>query len=127
ALAPRLDALKPQMQALAHQQADWQRPAQLLPAVQGRGQVTATLCLVAPPTLGKRSATQRARLVGVAPRHRDSGQHKGKRLLSGGRTRVRCGLSMATRVATPHNPVRRDLEQPLLAKRQAQPSGSGCL
>ncbi|PSB28729.1 hypothetical protein C7B82_12830, partial [Stenomitos frigidus ULC18] len=37
------------------------------------------------------------------------------------------GLSMATRVATPHNPVRRDLEQPLLAKRQAQPSGSGCL
>ncbi|PSB27401.1 IS110 family transposase ISMae40, partial [Stenomitos frigidus ULC18] len=53
ALAPRLDALKPQMQALAHQQADWQRQAQLLPAVQGRGQVTAALCLVAPPTLGK--------------------------------------------------------------------------
>jgi transposase len=37
-------------------------------------------------------------------------------MIAGGRTHVRCGLYMATLVATRHNPVIRDFYQRLLAK-----------
>jgi transposase len=57
---------------------------------------------------------QIARLVGVAPINHDSGQHKGKRMISGGRTSVRCGLYMATLVAIRHNQVIRKFYERLL-------------
>jgi transposase len=56
---------------------------------------------------------QIARWVGVAPLNHDSGKHQGKRMIAGGRTAVRCGLSMATLVATQHNPVIQLLSQKL--------------
>jgi transposase len=115
-LEQRLDALNQQIQTLGQQQADWQRKDRILQSVKGIGPVTAVLCLVELPELGKLSEKQIARLVGVAPLNHDSGQHKGKRLISGGRTRVRCGLYMATLVATRFNPVIRDFYQRLLAK-----------
>lgn len=115
-LAQRLESLNQQIQALGQQQADWQRKDQLLQSVKGIGSVTAALCLVELPELGKLTEKQIARLVGVAPLNHDSGKHKGKRMIAGGRTRVRCGLYMATLVATRHNPVIRDFYQRLLAK-----------
>jgi len=68
------------------------------------------------PELGKLSDRQIARLVGVAPINHDSGKHKGKRMIAGGRTSVCCGLYMATLVATRYSPVIRDFYQRLLAK-----------
>lgn len=115
-LEHRLESLNQQIQTLGQQQADWQRKDQLLQSVKGIGQVTAALCLVELPELGKLNEKQIARLVGVAPLNHDSGKHKGKRMIAGGRTRVRCGLYMATLVATRHNPVIRDFYQRLLAK-----------
>ena len=115
-LAQRLESLNQQIQALGQQQADWQRKDKLLQSVKGIGSVTAALCLVELPELGKLTEKQIARLVGVAPINHDSGKHKGKRMIAGGRTRVRCGLYMATLVATRHNPVIRDFYQRLLAK-----------
>ena len=111
-----MDKFFRKIQALAQQQADWQRKEQILRSVKGIGQITATLCLVELPELGKLNEKQIARLVGVAPLNHDSGKHKGKRMISGGRTRVRCGLYMATLVATRHNPVIRDFYQRLLAR-----------
>lgn len=115
-LEARIAALNEQIQTLGQQQADWQRKNDLLQSVKGMGAVTAALCLVELPELGKLSEKQIARLVGVAPINHDSGQHKGKRMIAGGRTQVRCGLYMATLVATRHNPVIRDFYQRLLAK-----------
>lgn len=115
-LEQHLESLNEQIQHLGEQQADWQRKNQILQSVKGVGAVTAALCLVELPELGKLSEKQIARLVGVAPLNHDSGKHKGKRMISGGRTRVRCGLYMATLVATRHNPVIRDFYQRLLAK-----------
>ena len=66
--------------------------------------------------IGDRTDKQIARLVGVAPINHDSGKHKGKRMIAGGRTRVRCGLYMVTLVATRYNPVIREFYQRLLAK-----------
>lgn len=115
-LKQRLESLNQQIQTLGQQQADWQRKDKLLQSVKGIGALTAALCLVELPELGKLNEKQIARLVGVAPINHDSGKHKGKRMIAGGRTRVRCGLYMATLVATRHNPVIRDFYQRLLAK-----------
>jgi transposase len=115
-LEHRIESLNQQIQALGQQQADWQRKDQLLQSVKGIGSVTAALCRVELPELGKLTEKQIARLVGVAPINHDSGKHKGKRRIAGGRTRVRSGLYMATLVATRHNPVIRDFYQRLLAK-----------
>jgi len=115
-LEQRIEALNQQIQTLGQQQADWQRQDEILQSVKGVGAVTAALCLVELPELGKLTEKQIARLVGVAPINHDSGKHKGKRMIAGGRTRVRCGLYMATLVATRHNPVIRDFYQRLLAK-----------
>ncbi|UBF23765.1 IS110 family transposase [Kovacikia minuta CCNUW1] len=120
-LAQRLDALNEQIQTLGQQQADWQRKDQILQSVKGIGPLTAALCLVELPELGKLNEKQIARLVGVAPLNQDSGKHKGKRRISGGRTRVRCGLYMAVLVATRHNPVIRDFYQRLLSKGKPKP------
>jgi len=112
----RINSLNQQIQTLSAQQPDWQRKNEILRSVKGIGQVTAALCLAELPELGKLSDKQIARLVGVAPINHDSGKHKGKRMIQGGRTAVRCGLYMATLVATRHNPVIRDFYQRLLEK-----------
>jgi len=112
----RIESLNEQIQTLAVHQSDWQRKREILLSAKGIGQVTAALCLAELPELGQLSDKQIARLVGVAPINHDSGKHKGKRMIAGGRTSIRCGLYMATLVATRHNPVIRDFYQHLLAK-----------
>ncbi len=104
-LKHRIESLNQQIQTLEQQQADWQRKDKILQSVKGIGPLTAALCLVELPERGKLSEKQLAQLVGVAPINHDSGKHKGKRVIAGGRTHVRCGLYMATVVATRHNPV----------------------
>jgi transposase len=111
----RIETLNEQIQSLAHQQRDGQRKDEILQSVKGIGKVTAALCLAELPELGTLSEKQIARLVGVAPINHDSGKHKGKRMIAGGRTSVRCGLYMATLVAIRHNPVIREFYQRLLA------------
>jgi transposase len=115
-LEQRIESLNQHIQALGQQQPDWQRKDKILQSVKGVGSVTAALCLVELPELGQLTEKQIARLVGVAPINHDSGKHKGKRMIAGGRTHVRCGLYMAALVATRHNPVIRDFYQRLLAK-----------
>jgi transposase len=112
----RIESLNEQIQAVATQQRDWKRKNEILRSVKGIGQVSAALCVAELPELGKLTDKQIARLVGVAPINHDSGKHKGKRMIQGGRTAVRCGLYMATLVATRHNPVIRDFYQRLLEK-----------
>jgi transposase len=72
----------------------------LLPEISGIGLKTQHLLLVALPELGHLTGKEIASLVGVAPKNRDSGQMRGKRIIWGGRTHVRTGLYMATLCAT---------------------------
>jgi transposase len=115
-LRERIEAIDEQIAEGCKGQPDWQRKDQILQSVKGIGPVTAALCLTQLPELGQLSAKQIARLVGVAPLNHDSGRHKGKRMIAGGRTAVRCGLYMATLVAVRHNPVIRDFYQHLLGR-----------
>jgi transposase len=115
-MAERIERLSEQIQSLAVESEAGQRKQEILLSVQGVGKVTAAMCLAELPELGNLSDKQIARLVGVAPLNHDSGKHQGKRMIAGGRTAVRCGLYMATLVATKHNPVIRSFYERLVAK-----------
>ncbi len=56
------------------------------------------------PELGRLTRQQIAKLVGVAPLNRDSGQSQGKRRIYGGRAEVRVALYMATLSAVRWDP-----------------------
>ena len=87
----------------------------LLPSVPGVGQQVSITLLADLPELGTLGRKQIAALIGVAPFSRDSGPHRGKRSVWGGRARVRAALYMGALVATRCNPVIGEFYRRLLA------------
>lgn len=81
----------------------WQHTDALVQSVPGVGPVLATTLLADLPELGQLNRRQIAALVGVAPLNDDSGAHRGKRRVWGGRARVRAVLYMSALVATRFN------------------------
>lgn len=71
----------------------------IIRSLPGVGAVTATTLLALVPELGQRSPKTIAALAGLAPLNRDSGLHRGKRTIHGGRRRVREALYMAALAA----------------------------
>lgn len=65
------------------------------------------------PELGRLNGKAVAKLVGVAPLARDSGQWRGRRSTWGGRSGIRTALYMATLSAVRYQPVLRDFYQSL--------------
>jgi transposase len=68
------------------------------------------------PELGQLTRQQIAKLVGVAPLNRDSGQSQGKRRIYGGRAEVRVALYMATLSAVRWEPLMKVHYQQLRAR-----------
>lgn len=93
----------------------WREAQDLLKSIPGVGDVLATTLLAMLPELGQLNRKAIAKLVGVAPLHRDSGQWRGKRKVWGGRANVRAVLYMATLVGTRFNPVLKEFYARLLA------------
>ncbi len=83
----------------------WRRHEQLLRSGPGVGPTTALSLVAELPELGRLDRQAIAALVGVAPLNCESGTRRGRRIVWGGGARVRTVLSMATLVATRHNPV----------------------
>jgi transposase len=83
----------------------WCEKDNLLRSVPGVGPVVSVTLLADLPELGTLSHHQIAALVGVAPLNRDSGRFRGKRMVWGGRGRVRAALYMAALSATRYNPI----------------------
>jgi transposase len=90
--------------------------AQILDDVKGISTVTAHALLAEFPELGKLNRQQAARLAGLAPINRDSGQFRGKRMIGGGRMAIRRALYMPTLVATKHHPAIKAFYERLLQK-----------
>lgn len=76
----------------------------VLVSIPGIGEVTAIAMLIDMPELGTLDSKQVASLAGLAPIARDSGQHRGKRHIRGGRAQLRQALYMPALVATRFNP-----------------------
>jgi transposase len=93
----------------------WRKKDQLLRSVKGVGPVFSTSLLTGLPELGILNGKKISALAGVAPLNCDSGKHRGKRIIWGGRASVRSALYMATLSAIQHNPVIKAFYQRLVA------------
>lgn len=74
----------------------WRAKDDLLRGIPGVGVVTSQTMLAKCPELGTLNRREIAALIGVAPLAHDSGKHRGKRFVWGGRADVRAVLYMAT-------------------------------
>ena len=93
----------------------WRERDDLLRSVPGIGPATAFTLVAELPELGTLNRKAIAALVGVAPLNCESGTLRGRRLVWGGRARVRTALYMATLSAVRYNPVLRAFYQRLCA------------
>jgi len=89
-------------------------------SVPGAGKITAAILLADLPELGTLDHKKIAALVGVAPFNRDSGYHRGKRRIKGGRQSIRKVLYMAALTAMKWNPVIKEFYVRLLARGKAK-------
>jgi len=110
-LARHLSWLDAEIAALEHLIADAVRADETLARTQallrsapGVGPVTATTLIALMPELGRCSPKAIAALAGLAPFNNDSGRHRGKRSIRGGRRRVRRALYMAALAAKRTSP-----------------------
>lgn len=104
-LDKRLQQINSEIEELTQKNQQWIDKVNLLKTTPGIGPVISTTLVSDLPELGKLTAKQISRLVGVAPINHDSGQHKGKRMINGGRAHVRATLYMGAVVAMRHNPI----------------------
>jgi transposase len=97
-------------------QADLLARLRLLLSLPGVGPVVAATLVVRMPELGALRRGQAASLIGVAPFDRDSGQWKGLRFISGGRSRPRRMLYLAALQAKRCSPALKAFATQLLAR-----------
>lgn len=115
-LQAEIEALEQRISQAIKANPTWAETARRIESVPGIGFVTAATLVADLPELGHLNRQKIAALVGVAPFNHDSGNHRGKRRIFGGRTSVRSVLYMATLSATRHNPVIKAFYQRLLDK-----------
>jgi transposase len=96
----------------------WREDDDLLQSVPGVGPVLSTTLIAELPELGRLNRKQIAALVGVAPLNCESGILRGRRIVWGGRARIRAVLWMGTLVAVQRNPAIRAFYQRLVAARK---------
>lgn len=111
ALSRELAAIERTMKALIQ---DHATPA--LRSSKGLGPVFQATVLALLPELGRLNRREVAKLTGVAPMNRDSGQGQGKRRIRGGRAPVRVALYMATLSAVRWDPLMKAHYQQLRAR-----------
>lgn len=98
----------------------WCEKEDLLRTCKGIGPITTHTMLACLPELGTLTGRRISALVGVAPFNNDTGKHKGKRHIQGGRHDVRSVLYMATLAAIRHNVVLRRFHARLIAAGKAK-------
>lgn len=93
----------------------YQERVNQLVSVKGVGKVLAYTLLSDLPELGQLNRKEIAALVGIAPMNRDSGKHKGKRKIRGGRHKVRTVLFVSMLSAIQCHPTIKPMYQRLVA------------
>jgi transposase len=83
---------------------DWHNKSQIIDSLPGVGPDSANQLVIDLPELGQLNRQQIAKLAGLAPLNRDSGQFRGQRTIGGGRHDVRITLYMLAHNAVLHCP-----------------------
>ena len=97
----------------------WRAKDDVLKGIPGIGAVTSLTLLSKCPEHGALNRREIAALVGVAPLANDSGKHRGKRSIWGGRAEVRAVLYMAVLSAMRFNPDIKAFAERLKTKEKA--------
>ncbi|MDP8206044.1 MAG: IS110 family transposase [Candidatus Electryonea clarkiae] len=116
AIAEQLQDVEAKLERMIESCPVWREKENLLKSVKGVGPATAFTLLAALPELGTLNRRQIASLVGLAPFNHDSGKHRGRRMIRGGRAHVRSQLFMATLVAVRWNPAIRQFYERMLGE-----------
>ncbi len=114
-LTQELGRTEKELTQLIQQSPAWRVQDDLLQSAKGVGPVVSQTLLAEVPELGRLNRKQVAALIGVAPLNHDSGSHRGKRCIWGGRARVRAVLYMGALAAVKWNPVIKAFYERLLA------------
>jgi transposase len=114
-LTQELGRTEKELTQLIQQSPAWRVQDDLLQSAKGVGPVLSHTLLAEVPELGRLNRKQVAALIGVAPLNHDSGRHRGRRRIWGGRARVRAVLYMGALSATKWNPVIKAFYERLLA------------
>lgn len=104
-LEKRIGGCDGELQRLIQASPLWRMQEDLLRSFNGIGPVNARVLLIEMPELGTLNRKEIAALAGLAPISRDSGKHRGRRSIAGGRGQVRSALYMAAVCAMRANPV----------------------
>ncbi len=104
-LEKRIKDMDGDLQKLIKETPIWAKQDKILQSTPGVGPVLSIALLGLVPELGLLNRGKIAALVGVAPFNCDSGEHKGKRKIWGGRASVRSVLYMAALSSVRYNPV----------------------
>lgn len=117
ALACQIDKLDEAITTQIDGRARFAERAEIIRSVPGLRDVSAAGLIAFLPELGRVDRQAAAALLGVAPFDDDSGKHRGRRVIMGGRRKLRTLLYMPlVGAATRHNPVLKAHYQRLLAR-----------
>lgn len=112
-LDKRIDEIDTDLTARLRQSEVWRAKDDLLRTIPGVGITTCSTLLAKLPEIGSLDRRAIAKLVGVAPLADDSGKHRGRRFIWGGRADVRAVLYMAAVSAMRCNPIIKAFSQRL--------------
>jgi transposase len=98
-LQKQLSAVETDIDTAIRDTPAWREKEELLTSAPAIGPKIARTLIADLPELGTLTRRQISALVGVAPFSHDSGKHRGKRAIAGGRPSVRAALYMAVLVA----------------------------
>jgi transposase len=99
----QIEAIDAALKACLESDPDLVARFKIIVSIPGVGPLTAVTMLIEMPELGQLDNKQVASLAGLAPQARDSGQHRGKRHIRGGRAILRQALYMPALVAARYN------------------------
>lgn len=114
-IAQEISGIDQQLDQLIAEIPQWQERVNQLTSNKGVGKVLAYTLLSELPELGRLNRKQIAALVGIAPMNRDSGRHKGKRYIRGGRHKVRTVLFVSMMSAIQCHPKIKPVYERLVA------------
>jgi len=120
-LSDDIKAIEDEIQELVRTDPAITEEARLMRSAPGIGPVACMQLISQMPELGRLSPKQIAALAGLAPFNVDSGGHRGKRSIAGGRKRVRDALYMAALNAVRKNgPIKRFYDRLRAANKAAK-------
>ena len=107
-------AIDRKLDKLVSEVPEWRDKRDRLLSAKGVGRVVAYTLLSELPELGQLNRKEIAALVGIAPMNKDSGSYEGKRVIRGGRAKVRTALFMSIMTAIQHHPTLKPMYEKLI-------------